>query len=263
MSLTVEERRKKYNIPTVPIIPLTLNVIYTPKVYGYIRVSTNKQEKEGASLEAQELMIKRYCTDRNLLEPIPMHEGGKSGKNMRDRPKFMEMCQLLHDGDTIVTYSLSRLGRNTEEILHFMRNMKDRNIKVVCLKENIEPNTITGELLMSILASINQFEMNQTRERTADTLRALKAAGKLRTKPHFGWGYVGVGKDRTLVEKPQEQEVINFILTHITLNPEIRDTTLAKFINIEIKEGRLSFRHPTIYSYQVHRIITHNSLRNG
>lgn len=264
MSISLADRRKKYNIPVTPVVPLTLKIIHIPKVYGYIRVSTKKQEREGCSLEAQKVSIEKYCSDNNLPIPIIIDEGARSGSTIAQRPKFIDMCEIVKEGDTIIAYSLSRLGRNTEEVLHFISDMQNRKIKVISLKEKFDPDTIVGKLMLTIMSSVNEFEMEQSKQRIADTIQRLKEEGKFKTKPHIGWKFVGIGKDRQLVEDPQEQNLINFILSKISEYPDIRNAQITRLINEEIDAGRLTYRKGKhIHNNQVHRIIQYNHLRDG
>ena len=268
MSLSLDERRRRLGLPD-PSTLLTLNVIHTPKVYAYIRVSTDKQEKDGVSLDVQQEQITNHCRLLQLPPPDIVSDPALSGRFMDNRPKFQEMCSKLRPGDTIITYSLSRLARNTKEFLSFVDRLKSLGVRLICIKESFDLNyehgeiSATSQLMLSMMASIAEFEANQTRERTKAALDKLRADGKLRTKPHFGWTYVtSPDKVRTLIEVPDEQAVINFLLLSISNNKNISVADLTRLLNLEISQGRLSFRgKPHVNHSQVSRIISHNNLR--
>src|SRR4051812_22306451 len=86
-------------------------------VYGYVRVSTQKQADQGLSLEQQEEQIKRYFEFR--LQPQGYQWGGMfrdaatSGKTpMLLRPSGGELSRAVEKGDVVVVAKLDRAFRN-------------------------------------------------------------------------------------------------------------------------------------------------------
>ena len=74
--------------------------------YIYSRVSTKEQNSTSQAKE--------------LLQSYPnaiVHEEKRSGKNMVDRPVFQKLLNTVEDGDRIIVRELSRLGRNTKDVI--------------------------------------------------------------------------------------------------------------------------------------------------
>ena len=132
----------------------------TLRVAAYCRVSTDQEEQE-SSYEAQ---VSHYTdlinrTPSWVLAGIYSDEG-ISGTSTMKREGFLKMvkdCEK-HKIDFVVTKSISRFARNTLDTLQCIRKLKDLGIPVYFEKENINTVTSSGELLLTILASLAQQE---------------------------------------------------------------------------------------------------------
>ena len=93
------------------------------------------------------------------------------------------MLSELHEGDTIVIESLSRLGRSVKNLAELMEVLNSRNIRLVSLKETIDTTSSTGRLLFTILSSLAQFERDVLVERTQEGLKAARARGRYGGRP--------------------------------------------------------------------------------
>jgi len=240
-----------------------------PQVYGYVRVSTEKQEKEGLSLELQVHKIREFCSLHRFDDPIIISEvKGISGRRMDNRPRFMDMFNNFKRGDTLIVYSLSRIARNTKEFLSFIESVKDRGVRVMCIVESFDircddsTGSALAQFILTFTATIAEFEANQTRERTQAAIDRLIDEGKYRRKPNFGWTYDKSSK--TLVKVPNEQAVIDFLCFEINSNPLVTTSSLTKKLNFLVRDGKLSLRHGKdfIHPAQVGSIIRSNHLRD-
>jgi len=269
--LSLEERRKQFNIPNDPILAknktLSLNILApnrkTSIIRAYIRVSTLKQKVEGQSLDAQEAQIREHCERHKIPGDILLYPEDAVSGRVAERPEFTKLCNEVQIGDVLIAYSLSRFGRNMHEIISFLRNMKDRYIRVVSLKEDWNIEGTYGDIILAIMAGMSQIESDLVRERTCDTMRHLKETGRLRSKPKFGYKYIKDGDETKIALVEDEQKVINFILALITGNPRINDSEITRRINHEIKVNNLTFKgNNKIYQSSVRNIIINNNLRN-
>ena len=158
-------------------------------VLGYIRVSTKLQSEKGNSLKLQKGKIKDYCklNDFNLIEIY--EDRGISGMSIDKRDGYKEMVNYLtnNDIDGIVVWSLSRLGRKMKDVVEFMDILKKNNINFFSIKENLSNNDKVGSLIMNILGSINEFEVEVIRERIKDVKRNKKQNGEVYGKLQYGW----------------------------------------------------------------------------
>ena len=137
---------------------------------GYARVSTQEQE-----LSRQLDMLAAYGVEKVYREKIT---GTK-----KDRPELNKMKDALRKGDTVVIESLSRLGRSTKDLLSIIEEWEEQGIKVVSLKEQIDTDTPTGKLLLTVLSAISQFERDITVQRTNEGLKAARARGRKGGRP--------------------------------------------------------------------------------
>lgn len=138
------------------------------RVAAYARVSTALEEQEG-SYEAQ---IAHYT---NMIQSNPdwdfagmFADEGITGTQAKKRPEFLRMIQACEDGeiDMIITKSISRWARNTLDSLTYIRKLKDLQIPVIFEKESIDTMDASGELLLTIMASIAQQESQSISQNT-------------------------------------------------------------------------------------------------
>ena len=179
------------------------------KILGYIRVSTKQQSEKGNSLKLQKSKIKDYCR-LNDFELIEIYEDkGISGMSIDKRDGYKEMVNYLtnNDIDGIVVWSLSRLGRKMKDVVEFMDILKRNNINFLSIKENLSNNDKVGSLIMNILGSINEFEVEVIRERIKDVKRNKKQNGEVYGRLQYGWDNV----DGKLIKNDIEFSVIKRI----------------------------------------------------
>jgi site-specific DNA recombinase len=179
------------------------------KILGYIRVSTKLQSEKGNSLKLQKSKIKDYCK-LNDFELIEIYEDkGISGMSIDKRDGYKEMVNYLtnNDIDGIVVWSLSRLGRKMKDVVEFMDILKRNNINFFSIKENLSNNDKVGSLIMNILGSINEFEVEVIRERIKDIKRDKKEKGEVYGRLQYGWDNV----DGKLIKNDKEFSVIKRI----------------------------------------------------
>ena len=176
------------------------------KILGYIRVSTKLQSEKGNSLKLQKSKIKDYCklNDFNLIEIY--EDKGISGMSIDKRDGYKEMVNYLtnNDIDGIVVWSLSRLGRKMKDVVEFMDYLKTNDIRFFSIKENLSNDDKIGSLIMNILGSINEFEVEVIRERIKDVKRNKKSNGEVYGRLQYGWDNVG-GK---LIKNESEFRII-------------------------------------------------------
>ena len=139
------------------------------KVYGYVRVSSELQVKKDNSINSQIDFINDYC-NRYKWDLIKIYEDlGVSGK-VKSRNGLMELFNDLKKNniDCLVVYSLSRFSRKLKDVLEFIEILEKNNIKFVSIKENLNSSEIVGKMMMGILGSVNEFEVNLLGERISD-----------------------------------------------------------------------------------------------
>ena len=155
--------------------------------YGYIRVSTVMQVNDGFSLEAQESKIAQECKKHNLFLKAFYIDRGLSGGSMDKRLALSKMRETIGENDWIIIASVSRLARNTKELLELVEEIEKKKAHLIIIDLNMDITSPSGKLILTLMASQAQFERELTSERVKGVLEHLKKTGNLRTKPHFGW----------------------------------------------------------------------------
>lgn len=141
--------------------------------YGYIRVSTLEQNEE-----RQRVALKKYDIDNTVVEKV-------SGKDL-NRPQLQYILNNVKEGDSIYVEDFSRLARSTKDLLFIVEELESKGVHLVSLKENIDTSTHTGKLLVTILASIYEFERASLLDRQREGIAIAKEKGvyKGRKKKH-------------------------------------------------------------------------------
>jgi DNA invertase Pin-like site-specific DNA recombinase/vacuolar-type H+-ATPase subunit F/Vma7 len=154
---------------------------------GYIRVSTAMQVQDGFSLEAQESKISAESEKHNLFLKRLYIDKGISGGSMEKRLALEEMRKELAENTWIIVNSVSRLARNTKDLLSLVDEIEKKKCHLIIIDLNMDITSPSGKLILTLMASQAQFERELTSERVKGVLQHLKSTGSLRTKPRFGW----------------------------------------------------------------------------
>lgn len=127
-------------------------------IYGYARVSTSTQSRDGNSLEDQVAALEKYGCQKIIEEAF-------SGKTM-ERPKFQRLLKTLKEGDTLVVCKLDRFARTAIEGVQTVRELFDRGIRVHILNMGLIENTLTGNLILTVMLAFAEYERGMIVERT-------------------------------------------------------------------------------------------------
>lgn len=178
------------------------------KVIGYIRVSSKTQIK-GYSLINQNDKIKDYCKymDYDLVEIY--EDKGISGMSIDKRNGYKDMLDYLmnNDIDGVIVYSLSRLGRRMKDVIGLLDVLKRNGKSFYSIKENLNNEDKIGSLIVNIMSSINEFEVENIRERIRDVKREKKSKGLVSGRLMYGYNDV----NGRLVRNEEEMKVISRI----------------------------------------------------
>ncbi len=126
--------------------------------YGYARVSTRGQAKDGNSLDEQRILLENAGCSDIIMET---YTGTKMG-----RPKFSELCDKLKEGDILVVSKLDRFARTAREGLEVVEDLMKRGISVHILNMGLVEDTAMGQMLLTVLLAFAEFERNMIVERT-------------------------------------------------------------------------------------------------
>ena len=127
-------------------------------IYGYARVSTAGQSKDGNSLEDQTKALEAYGCQEIITEAF-------SGKSM-ERPAFSMLFQKLQEGDTLVVTKLDRFARTAIDGVSAVRELFNRGVRVHILNMGLVENTLTGNLILTVMLAFAEYERGMIVERT-------------------------------------------------------------------------------------------------
>ena len=130
----------------------------------YIRVSTQEQ-----NTARQEQDLANY--DKVFIEKI-------SGKNT-NRPQLQAMLDYVREGDCVTVESYSRLARDTRDLLNIIDVLNKKGVAFVSQKEQIDTSTPAGRFMLSVFASLAQFEREQILARQAEGIAIAKQEGRM------------------------------------------------------------------------------------
>ncbi len=129
-------------------------------IYGYARVSTKGQARDGNSLEAQICALKEAGAERLYCDSY-------TGKTT-DRPEFDKLKAVLSAGDKLLVTKLDRFARSAAQGSRLIEELIDKEIIVHVLNIGIMDNTPTGRLIRNIMLSFAEFERDMIIERTQE-----------------------------------------------------------------------------------------------
>ena len=194
-------------------------------IYGYIRVSTDKQ-----TVENQRFEITKYA-DKNKLHIDKWIEETVSGTIS---PKKRNLGKLLHkvrSGDTIICSELSRLGRSMFMIMSILNNLMENNVAVYTVKEGYRLGQDLQSKVLAFAFSISaEIERTLIAERTTEALKRCKADGiKLgRPKGRKNRVYKLTGKEEIIQRMILEGYTKTYIISYL----KVSSATLYSFMRM-------------------------------
>ena len=182
------------------------------RVAAYCRVSTEQDEQ----LNSFENQV-QYYTEH--IERNPNYEmagiyadEGISGTSTTRREQFNRMIADCEAGkiDLVITKSISRFARNTQDCLKYSRRLKSLGIGIIFEKENINTMDGSGELLFTILSSLAQEESRSISENCQWGIRSLFKQGVLHINSNRFYGY---DKDENgqLIINPEQGKIVKWL----------------------------------------------------
>ena len=134
---------------------------------GYVRVSTVEQNEQRQIEALQRENVEKFYIDK------------KSGKNT-DREGFQDMMNFVREGDLIVVESISRIARNTKDLLNIIEDLEKKKVGFVSLKEAIDTGTPQGRFVLTIFGALAELERSSIRQRQAEGIEIAKRSGKFK-----------------------------------------------------------------------------------
>lgn len=129
-------------------------------IYGYARVSTKGQAKDGNSLEAQEKALRESGANEIYVDAFT---GTKT-----DRPEFDKLMDKIQKGDTLIVTKLDRFARSMTQGSELVSDLVKKGIKVYILNIGVMDNTPSSKLIRNVFFAFAEFERDMIVERTME-----------------------------------------------------------------------------------------------
>lgn len=139
-------------------------------IYGYARVSTVRQMKNGNSIEEQTAKLTAAGAQEIITDSY-------TGTKM-ERPQFTALLERLQPGDTLIVTKLDRFARTAVEGGAIVRDLHERGVTIHILNMGIADSTPMGKLMVTMLLAFAEFERDMIVERTQGGKAIAKANGK-------------------------------------------------------------------------------------
>jgi len=138
--------------------------------FSYERVSTVKQDEK-----RQEMSLEAYKIDKRCIDKV-------TGKNV-DRPALNRLKLEVQKGDHICVESISRLGRNVNDLRSLCEYFKERGVTVHFIKEGLTTDGSTYKFMLTILGAVAEMERELIVERVKEGMQKAKMHGTRSGKP--------------------------------------------------------------------------------
>lgn len=188
-----------------------------PKIVGYIRVSTDKQDAE-----KQWNTVLNYANDslKSSIEKVEDTASGKIEWRNRSLGKVVEECEK---GDIIVVSEISRIERSTLGVLDLLKVTAEKGIQVHIVQQGLQfkgQDDIATKVLATTLGMVAEIEREFISQRTKNALAKLKADGKTLGRPK--------GPAKSYKIDARRDEILSYRAKGIN------KTAIAKFIGVSV-----------------------------
>ena len=246
------------------------------KIAGiYKRVSTLDQKREGFSLPEQEEKLREFCKFKGYEVYKVYADEGISAKN-DNRPAYQEMMQDIKDKkiNVIVAFKLDRLTRSVYDIEKLMAFVNENDCDIDCMADESNTTTSNGRMVMRIMTSVSQNEIEKCSERTKFGLAGAIKAGHIPGPLPLGYQRINkkmipdpLTKDIVIrlydlyLEGKSYQSIANIYNKEKVLGKtNWLDSTISRMITNEIYKGDYvhgrSTKHPTYYENVVEPLVS-------
>lgn len=241
----------------------------------YIRVSTFDQAREGFSLGEQEERLKEFCNFKRYNIYKVYQDAGISAKNDK-RPAYQEMIEDVKKGNinVIVALKLDRLTRSVYDIEKLMKFVNDYECDIDCMADESNTTTSNGRMVMRIMTSVSQNEIEKCSERTKFGMAGAIKNGHIPNRTGLGFKR----KNKKLVPDPLTKDIIVRIfdlylegkshqaIANIYNKEKVLgktnwyDSTVQKILSNELYKGDYvngkRTKHPTYYENVIEPIVS-------
>ena len=192
-------------------------------IYGYIRVSTDKQ-----TVENQRYEIVEFCKNKELVIDKWIEETISGTKEVKKR-KLGRLLNKMKADDIMICTELSRLGRNMLMIMGILNDCMKKDVKIWTIKDNYRlGNDINSKVLAFAFGLAAEIERNLISQRTKEALARKKAEGVILGRP--------IGRKSSKVKLTGKEKIIKEMVeagvsySAIARYHKVHRFTVSKFV---------------------------------
>ena len=203
-------------------------------IYAYVRASTAEQ-----SLQSQQYIINDYVVKNKLIvdETIQAHISSRKSPEAR---KITDLIDKLQSGDVLICSELSRLGRSLAETLQLVDQIKNKQVKLILIKNNLvidaATNDMNTKIMLTVFSLIDDLSRTYISERTKSGLKALKDKG------------IKLGKPLGTIQSSMYDKDQDRILELVKFGVPIK-----KIINAHLKYGKAQSLTKYVKKFTMHK----------
>jgi DNA invertase Pin-like site-specific DNA recombinase len=193
-------------------------------IYGYIRVSKDRQ-----TVENQRFEINEFCKKQEIVVDKWIEETISGTKEIENR-KLGKLLNKMKKEDVLICSELSRLGRSLLMIMGILNQCMQNEVQVWTIKDNYRlGNDISSKVLAFAFGLSAEIERNLISQRTKEALARKKAEGVILGRP--------VGRKSTKVKLTgQEKKITNLLNKNVSISAigrilGVHRLTVSKFVN--------------------------------
>lgn len=177
----------------------------------YMRVSTDRQARDGQSLGFQRSLLLDYIkTHPDLVLVGEYMDDGISGTKFDQRDELQRMLRDVENGkiDLILFTKLDRFFRSVRHLMNTLDTLEKHNVEWNAIQENFENQSPTGKLSLTIFGAFAELEASMDSQRTKDAFVHKRSKREwLNGNTPFGYKIV----DKHAVPDPKEAELVRKI----------------------------------------------------
>ncbi|MBP3343445.1 MAG: master DNA invertase Mpi family serine-type recombinase [Bacteroidales bacterium] len=200
-------------------------------IYGYIRVSTDKQ-----TVENQRFEINNFCEKNNLKVDKWIEETISGAKDFETR-KLGVLLRSMNKKDILICAELSRLGRNLLMIMSILNKCMQKEIQVWTIKDNYKLGSdISSKVLAFAFGLSAEIERNLISQRTKEALARKRSEGVVLGRPKGS-------KSKKLKLSGKEKIISNMLNRNLTYKKiakslGVHRSTLSTFIKENMNDAQ-------------------------
>lgn len=229
------------------------------KAVIYARFSPRPNADDCDSIEKQLECCRAYCQAFEYEVIAEHQDAAMSGGRADNRPGLQAaMDDACKHKAVLVVYNQSRLSRNTGDALTLIQRLHKKGADLAMLDIHLDTSTPVGEMVFSILASVNTMQRKEIKIKTSRAMLKHQRNGRRMSK-QVPYGYREDPRDPALIiEDEHEQDIITRILEADDVGHSARE--IMRSLN---RQGETARNGKEFYNALISRVLTRHKAQSS